>query len=386
MNGKPMRFGYIILLTILAHTAFTSSRMTVSLYALKLQASPFTVGVLMALYALLPMLLSVLAGRLIDRIGPRIPLLWGNAMLLAGVLLPFVLPGLGTLFAASTVIGSGFMLSHMISNNLVGAYGRPEDRAANFSWLSLGYSVSGSIGPLIAGFSIDALGEVRAFAVMAAFAAAALGVTFWRRADLIRHEASRQRPTGHSVVDLVRNPALRSILIVSGMLSMGWDLFTFVIPIHCSNIGLSASATGVVMGSFGVATFAVRLAMPALSRRLREWQVITTAFVVSGTAYLLFSFVTNPTLMMAIAFLLGLGLGCSQPMVMSLLYAASPPGRQGEVVGIRTTVLNTSSTALPLIFGAVGSALGMGPVFWGIATCLLSGGYAAGRKARRSKA
>ena len=146
-----MRFGYIILLTILAHTAFTSSRMTVSLYALKLQATPFTVGVLMSLYALLPMLLSVTAGRLIDRVGPRVPLLWGNALLLAGVILPFMVPGLPTLFVAATLIGTGFMLAHMISNNLVGAYGKPEDRAANFSWLSLGFSVSGSLGPLVAG-------------------------------------------------------------------------------------------------------------------------------------------------------------------------------------------------------------------------------------------
>jgi MFS family permease len=378
-----LRFGYIILLTILSHAAFTSSRMTVSLYALKLNASPFTVGVLMSLYALLPMILSVTAGRLIDRIGPRMPLLWGNAVVVAGVALPFLFPGLATLFIAATMIGSGFMLSHMISNNLVGAFGKSEDRAANFSWLSLAYSTSGSLGPLIAGFSIDWLGESRAFGVMAAIAAIALGITFWRRNDLVRHATPKLRPPGHSVMDLVRDRRLRGILIVSGVLSMGWDLFTFVMPIHCSNIGLSASATGVIMGAFGAATFAVRLAMPALSKKLREWQVITIAFVISGIAYMLFPFVTSATLMMAIAFLLGLGLGCSQPMVMSLLYEASPPGRQGEVVGVRTTVLNTSSTALPLVFGAVGSALGMGPVFWGIAACLLTGGYAAGRKMKR---
>jgi predicted MFS family arabinose efflux permease len=378
-----MRFAYIILLTVLAHTAFTSSRMTVSLYAIKLEASPFTIGVLMSLYALLPMLLSVVAGRLIDRVGPRVPLLWGNGLLLLGVLLPFLVPGLPTLFVAATMIGSGFMLSHMISNNLVGAFGKPEDRAANFSWLSLGFSVSGTLGPLVAGFSIDGLGEVRAFLVMGFFAALTLGITFWLRGDLVRHATPKQPPTDHHVMDLVRDRKLRSVLIVSGMLSMGWDLFTFVMPIHCSNIGLSASSTGIIMGAFGAATFAVRLAMPALSRRLREWQVITTAFVVSGCAYLLFPFVTSATLMMAIAFLLGLGLGCSQPMVMSLLYAASPAGRQGEVVGLRTTVLNASSTALPLVFGAVGSALGMGPVFGAISLSLLSGGYAAGRKARR---
>ena len=42
-------------------------------------------------------------------------------------------------------------------------------------------------------------------------------------------------------------------------------------------------------------------------------------------------------LLMALSFLLGLGLGCAQPIIMSLLYEASPPGRQGEAVGLRTS-------------------------------------------------
>ena len=78
---------------------------------------------------------------------------------------------------------------------------------------------------------------------------------------------------------------------------------------------------------------------------------------------------------MALSFVLGLGLGCSQPMVMSLLYETSPPGRQGEAVGVRTTVMNASHTVLPLVFGALGAALGMGPVFWSMAGLLAAGGY-----------
>ena len=378
-----MRFGHIILFTILSHGAFTSSRMTVSLYALKLDASPFTIGMLMSAYALLPMLVSLSAGRLIDRLGPRIPLLWGSGLLLGGILLPFLWPGLPSLFVAATVIGSGFMLVHMVVNNLIGGYGKPENRAANFSWLALGFSVSGFSGPLVAGFSIDWLGPVNTFLVLAGFGALALAGAFWQREGLIRHAMPRQPASGQSVFDLVRDRRLRGILIVSGLLSMGWDLFTFVMPIHCSKIGLSASTTGIVMGAFGVATFVVRMLLPVISRRLKEWQVITTALFISGFAYCLFPFVTSVTLLMALSFLLGVGLGSSQPMIMSLLFEASPPGRQGEVVGMRTTVLNTSSTALPLMFGALGSALGMTPVFWGIAACLLTCGYAAARKARR---
>ena len=65
-------------LTVFAHTAFNGSRVTVSLYALSLQSSPLTVGALISLYSVLPMLLSVSAGRMIDRVGTRRPLLWSS--------------------------------------------------------------------------------------------------------------------------------------------------------------------------------------------------------------------------------------------------------------------------------------------------------------------
>ena len=86
---------------------------------------------------------------------------------------------------------------------------------------------------------------------------------------------------------------------------------------------------------------------------------------------------------MALSFLLGLGLGSAQPMVMSALYAASPPCRQGEVVGIRTTMINASTAFMPLAFGALGTALGVAPVLWAMAAALLSGGWLADRQRRR---
>ncbi|MGH8704193.1 MAG: MFS transporter, partial [Burkholderiales bacterium] len=180
--------------------------------------------------------------------------------------------------------------------------------------------------------------------------------------------------------ELVRLPELRAAFIFSGLLATGWDLYTFVIPIYGSRIGLSASTIGIVMGSFAAATFAVRIVMPAFAHRLREWTVVTAALVISGCAYSLFPLVTQVPLLMALSFLLGIGLGCAQPMIMSLLYASSPPGRQGEVVGVRTTMLNASHTFLPLLFGALGSALGMGPVFWSMAAFLISGGWFAHRR------
>src|SRR4030095_15355215 len=84
-SGRESRtLAILIPLGIANHAVLSGSRVTVSLEALSMGASPFTVGVLMALYALLPMLLAVAAGRFSDRVGMRRPMLIGTAGIALG--------------------------------------------------------------------------------------------------------------------------------------------------------------------------------------------------------------------------------------------------------------------------------------------------------------
>jgi fucose permease len=136
------------------------------------------------------------------------------------------------------------------------------------------------------------------------------------------------------------------------------------------------------MSTFAVATFAVRLVIPALVRRLRAWQVIAAALAISGTSYLLFPLVKSAAPLMAASFLLGIGLGCAQPFIMSQLINTAPAGRQGEAVGVRILMLSASQTFIPLLSGALSTLLGMAPVFWLISALLLASGWAARGRAR----
>ena len=95
---RPVGLAFLVALTVFAHAAFNGSRVNVSLYALSLKSSPLTVGALVSLYSLLPMFLSVSAGRMIDRVGTARPLLWSSVILACGVGLPAVAPGLPALF------------------------------------------------------------------------------------------------------------------------------------------------------------------------------------------------------------------------------------------------------------------------------------------------
>ncbi|HUX23991.1 MAG TPA: MFS transporter [Burkholderiales bacterium] len=371
-----MRLRQLVTLTVCVHTAFTGSRMLVSLYAIHLlHASDFTVGALLSSYALLPMLIAVSAGRLVDRSGARWPLFGASAAVALGTLLPFVWPRLEVLFIASTLIGTGFMMCHVAVSQVVGGLGRAEDRAANFSWLALGFSVSSSLGPLVTGFAIDSLGYGYTFLLLFLFPLAPL-IVLWRNRSPLPRAPSRQSAGGAShVMDLLRERPLRRVLVASGLLNMAWDLYTFSMPIYGSRLGLSASTIGVVMGSFALAIFAVRLLLPIVIRLVTPWRVIIAALLVAAAVYCLFPLFPNVPMLVALSCALGLGLGCSQPMVMALLYNSCPSGRQGEAVGVRTTVMNASSTTLPLASGALGSALGIRPVFWAMAAVLAAGAY-----------
>jgi predicted MFS family arabinose efflux permease len=376
-----MKLAVIVLLTVLAHTGFSGSRIAMSLFAIRQGASPLTIGALLALYALLPMLLGVTAGRLIDRVGTLRPLAWAGSVLVAGLALPALWPALGGQFVAALLIGTAFMVVHVSLNHAVGSLGTPADRAVHFSWFSLAFSIGGFCGPLLAGFTIDAAGHRAAFLALAASPAAALALLYLQRGAMPHREAPRERPGERRIRDLLRETRLRDAFLASALLAMGWDLYSFVTPIYGTRIGLSASTIGVVMGSFAAATFAVRLLMPVLARRLSEWSVVAAALLISGGAYSLFPFVSRVPILMALSFLLGIGLGCAQPMIMALLYAGAPPGRQGEVVGMRTTLLNASHAAMPLAFGALAAALGgMNPAFWLMSALLLAGSVLAQRR------
>lgn len=373
-----MNLYLVVLLTILLHLAFAGSRVTLSLFALSLQASPFTVGVIMSLLAALPMLFSVHAGRAIDRIGVRRPMLIGAGAVVAGMLLACAVPRLATLFVVSTLVGSGFILFHIAVNHVAGVIGRPEERARNFSLLALGFSTSGFLGPVIAGFAIDGIGYRPTFLLLAGSAVVALAGVAFSKMDTPRHE-SAAKSGERRLADLFRIPALRRVFVVSGVLSTAWDLFTFVTPIYGSRIGLSASVIGLILGAFGAAIFVVRLILPLVAHRVSEWKMMIGAMFATGATLAVFPLVNEPLTLMGLAFILGIGLGGAQPMIMALLYNKAPPGRGGEAVGVRTLLLNFSQTSIPLLFGALGAALGMTPAFWAMAAALLAGGWYARR-------
>ena len=371
----------LILLTFLCHCTAAGARVAVSLHAISLGASTLTVGVLLGMYGFLPMLSAIAAGRLSDRIGARMPMLVGAAAIALGAFVPFLWPTLGALFVSSAVVGCGFMLYNVAMQNVAGHMGRPEDRATNLSIMALGFSFSIMVGPMLAGVSIDAIGHRNTFLVFAllpVFAVIALACGLLRLPHVERQRESRSL----AVTDLLTDAFLLRIWITTGLLSVAWELYTFVIPVYGSEVGLTPTAIGLIMGSFSAAILAVRVVLPLFAKRLNPLHAIATTLIYAAALFVLFPLSSSAWVLAVLSFLLGLGLGIPQPLVIVLLHNSAPAGRVGEAIGIRQAIIYATQAFMPVAFGAGASAFGLAAVFWASALVFAGGGLY-GRRGRR---
>jgi MFS family permease len=374
-------FAALLALGIMNHVALTGARVDVSLDALARGASPATVGLLIALFAMLPMVFAVAIGRYSDRVGAGTPMLAGSTGLAASIALPALAPGFPALFASAALAGLSFTMFQVALQHVTGEMGDPAKRVKRFSLLALAFSVSGIVGPLVTGFAIDYAGHRAAFALLAVVPLAPLVVLLSRRIPLPAPAAHEERASRRGMLDLVRHRPMRRLLALNALFALGWDLHTVFVPIVGAELGLSASQIGAVLAAFGLATFVVRLALPWVASRASETQVLAAALFLSAGAYVGFPFATGAGMLAMLSFTLGLGLGGGQPVMMSLLATRAPPGRMGEVAGLRMSLIQTMAVAAPLAFGALGTTLGLLPVFWGVGACLVTGGVVARRGA-----
>jgi MFS family permease len=369
-----MRIGTILLIVLFNMSSFRASKVLVSLFAIELGASQFIIGVMIAMYSLLPALLALQAGKLSDRLGMRIPMLIGSLGVTLGLLLPWLFESMTALYASAALIGVAHMMCNVSAQNLVGSIGGAEDRTKNFSNYALIMAVGSFLGPLAGGVSIDYFGHARSYLYVAVFPLVpVLILAFTGQVGRGRRVKSEEERAVLST-SLLSNPILRRTLIGSAMAVTAQDLFQFYMPIFGHSVGLSASAIGVVLGMFGIAAFIVRIWLPTFVKRWGPDMVFNTSLYVAAVAFLLFPLFDTVVMLCLVALILGLGMGCAQPVTLMLVYGRAPEGRSGEALGMRVTLNQFTHIVVPVVFGTLGSAFGIAPVFWINALILAGGG------------
>ena len=342
---------------LLARTATTMVELILVLFALERFHSPGLAGAVTFLALAPGLLMSPIAGALLDRHG-RVKLMVVDYVVAASALALIV--GLGAadvlsevlLLAIVTVMSLTFPLSTTgVRTMFPLIVPRPLWERAN-AVDSNGYVVSSIFGPAIAGALVATVGSLWALALTAAFYAVAAVITVPLRDPLGRvPHGGLLSDAWAGLVYTWQNATLRGLGISVSTANIANGLFYIGLPVFVlSRLGGGAAQVGQLFALMGVTAAVSVLFVGRVGTEGRERPFLAGAMVLTGVGYAMVLFSPNLLVAALVMAVIGLATGPFDVVLFTLRQRRTDPAWLGRAFAV--------SMSLNFIGFPVGSALG----------------------------
>ncbi|OKH98455.1 MFS transporter [Streptomyces sp. CB02923] len=403
MDAATPGRGWLLRLVVtfsFAQAAVSMARPAVSYRALALGADERAVGVITAVYALLPLLVAVPLGRRTDH-GRCAPLLVaGVALISGGCALSGVAGSLPAMAAWSGVMGLGHLCFVIGAQSIVARRSAPDERDRNFGHFTIGASLGQLVGPAAAGLVVSehdgAMAPTSATALLAAGALAAFSyVSLWRleqrpvRGGALTSGAARDRTRAverTSVRGILRTRGVAAGIFMSLAVLSATDILTAYLPVIGEDRGIAPATVGLLLSLRAAATVACRLVMTPMIRLLGRTALMVTSCALAG---LLCAGLALPAPVWALAVMLavlGFCLGVGQPLSMTTVVQAAPAAARSTALALRLTGNRLGQVAAPAGAGLLAGLAGTAAPFAMLGALLLASAAVAARPARKAAA
>jgi len=357
-----------------ANSMSNISGLIVPLWVSSFGASATLVGLVFGARHILPLLLSIHGGALMDRLGTR------RVMLIFAVVnaaVPLLFPALPYIWAAiflQTLAGLATSMGWMGAQTLIGQI--MKGSAVHAGRLSLALRLGHLLGPPMIGFTWDTGGA------WAAFIAMSIWGSFGFLSALALPGNTNETSQHSKITVSMLMPRLSDYLAAFRMLAISAVLFVAVITMmrNAGNVvqtgfyvvyldevfGLSGTLIGFLTSAAAIVGGIGSLSVGHLLRFCSaHWLLMAT---VTGSVI----FICITPLLGTFVFLLiasalrGASLGISQPLMISILAKASGSKVQGTSVGLRNTANRLTGFIIPLLMGVLIDFVGLANGFYAI--------------------
>lgn len=361
-----------------------------TLFAQELGASTLTIGLLVTLRAVAPLLIALPSGQLIDTIGPSRMLTYGMIALIASLTVTAIAADVTMLVLSQILLGASIVICASSLQVLVSA-GDPASRNEAINRYSMWMSAGSVIGPVLGGLVVSAFGDSLA-GHRAAFAVSAIAGAAFLVLLLI---------VGRSVAVPARGdgaPRARDVFSVAGIVdSYRWGFgltshrsvqfglsATFIImymqsfyssflPLLLDHLGYTTMAIAIVLAAHGLASVASRFVLGWVMKRVSLTTILTTAGFVASTCMLLTPFAgPYAAAVLIVVSIMGAAVGLNLPVSLMIMVDAVGENERGKLMSLRLLVNRFAQILSPAMFGAVGGAFGLSAAFSGGGVFLLA--------------
>jgi MFS family permease len=333
-------------------------------YAMRLHATPETVGRLIASFSIAQLLAAPLWGRVSDRYGRRPALLIG----LGASAIAFAVFGLADvvwlLFVSRIVQGAGGGTTG-VAQAYVADTVEPKDRARALGWLSSATAAGVILGPAIGSFAFT-LGP--AAPGLVASTLCLVNVLFaWRWLSESRPATGPEghaprRPIWHPAWLVVRHPgSLVSRLIwIYGLGMVAFSAMSSVLALYLgAEFGLTEKTIGPIFAYVGILSLVMRslLLGPIVDRIGERWTMRAGALLLAA-GLLLYPIPESLWLLAAVIPLVPIGTALVFPATTSLMSRYSDARELGTTMGVAQTFAGLARVVAPLAATTIFQRLG----------------------------
>ncbi|MEE8334522.1 MAG: MFS transporter, partial [Alphaproteobacteria bacterium] len=352
---------------------------------------PVLIGLVVAARQILPVVLSIHGGALMDRFGARrVMLAFGAIGIASMAAFPFF-PFLSAILALQMLSGLAESMGWIGSQALVGQ--ALKGHSTYTGRLSFALRLGGFFGPWMAGIAWQEHGPTAGFLFMAGWIGAG-----WIAGWLV--PTAERRKTGATPVRLVeflprlsdyvaafRMIGIASVGLVTAVTVMrqtGSGMQLSFYPIWLSQLGVTAADIGFMVGCSHVLSASTSLSVGFFTRWIRQhWLMILSVGLsiatMASTPLLGADWIELPgvgkvyVLLFGVVCMRGLAQGLNMPLMMSIGMQAVSRSDQGKVVALRITTNRLTSAVIPLVMGAVAQWFSMAWSFYIIGGIGLTG-------------
>ena len=372
---------------VFSNSNVTISSIIVPLWAVYLDMSPGIIGVLLGIRHLPGLLFAIHGGVLLDRLGARPVMIVFAAIAVVVPLLFPIMPWVWAMLVLQMVWGFATTMTWMGAQTSVSQLMRGSTRHAGR--LSVSVRIGMLVGPPLAGWGWDVWGPWGGFIAISVWALGLLvscmtipTIDSDERPPARRFRASDLIPRRADYISALRMmtvPAIGICVYLSAVRIASYGVQESFYIVYLKEIGMSGENIGFLAGTAHSLLGAVGALMLTFAPRIRSVRRQLYLFLITLSIAVVLISITPLfrdfwPLFAAIA-LRGLMLGFNQPLMISVMAAASPPDVQGQTVGLRTTANRAASTVIPVAMGLMIEVIGLHASFYlmGVlmmATCL----------------
>ena len=382
---------------ILAHALFLQLaayvvRPTAAYRALELGIDPAYLGLVAASFAVVPLVVAVLVGRVADSGGEnRLMVVGALLMVGAGVGLVFLSHTLPLLLLWNVLLGLGHLMGVLGEQSRV-AHTAGSKLDSAFGVYTFAGSIGQAIGPSLIGFfgggdSIPDTGLL--FTAYLASAVVMMLITFGIAIRGRRAAPLAVPRTKVSFRDAINAPPsarrqLFGAMFISMMVLAAVDLVAVYLPALGVERSIPAGVIGVLLTVRALATMASRLGLGLLVARFGRQQLIVASTGISAVALAALVIPMNSWVMAGVLIVAGIALGIGQPLTMTTISLAAPEGTRATWLALRLSANRLGQSALPVAVGFAAAGAGAAGVFGAMAGMLGLTAAVAWRALRRS--